>query len=74
MAATQDAHDVSGSESEMEYETNLLSLGADAWDDSALVEAFNRDLEFYKKSHSHQLIDLSKVKNMISFKSAKKLK
>eukprot|EP01084_Bolivina_argentea_P237507 399148_1 len=68
------AQEESASESEeIDYNTNLLSLGADAWDDSALVEAFNKDLKFYKQSHKNQLIDLSKVSNMINFKKAEKI-
>merc|ERR1711920_1004185 len=52
---------------------NLLSLGADAWDDSALVDAFNNDLKIYKEAHKNQLIDLSKVSDMINFNKAKKI-
>ena len=58
---------------DVDYSKNLLALGPDAWDDSALIEAFNRDIHFYKQSHQHQMIDLSKVSNMINFKKAKKL-
>ena len=75
MAAVSKPHENDNDENDedIDYSTNLLELGPDAWDDSALIEAFNRDLQFYKKSHSNQLIDLSKVSNMINFKKAKKL-
>eukprot|EP01083_Nonionella_stella_P017830 49951_1 len=73
MAALQNEDDNNEESSEMGSDTNLLDLGADAWDDSALIEAFNKDLKLYQKSHSNQLIDLSKVSTMINFKKAKKI-
>lgn len=73
MAAHNENKDDNDNDEDIDYSTNLLALGADAWDDSALIDAFNRDLQFYKQSHQHQMIDLSKVSNMINFKKAKKL-
>lgn len=45
----------------LDQNTNLLELGADAWSDTELIEAFDRDLELFKKYHPNQLKNLSSV-------------
>lgn len=43
--------------------TNLLQLGKDAWDDSALNDAFERDLVVYKMLHPEQGGDICPATN-----------
>ncbi|ETO36789.1 SMN family protein Smn1 [Reticulomyxa filosa] len=57
------------------FKKNLLELGADAWDDSELVQAFEESLEDFRKTRKgkQNVIDMAKVPSLIN-KSALKEK
>lgn len=53
-------------EQKIDNNTNLLELGPDAWDDSGIIEQFDKDIKSFAKSHNNQITDMSKVPSMIS--------
>ena len=51
---------------DLDMETNLLTLGKDAWDDTAIIESFDDNIKYFAKQHSNYITDMSKVPSMIS--------
>ena len=50
----------------IDTETNLLALGNDAWDDTAIIQSFDDNIQYFAKKHSNKITDMSAVPSMIS--------